>query len=54
VALLDRYVTAVLATPLPRLCADLVNLMVGAIRNGMAEIPGQHFLPHEIHIPESV
>jgi LacI family transcriptional regulator len=54
VGLLDRYVTAVLATPLTRLCADLVNLMVGAIRHGMAETPGQHFLPSEIHIPESV
>lgn len=52
--LLDRYVTALLATPLPRLCADLVDLMTTRIQHGPAQTPGQHFLRAEIHVPESV
>jgi LacI family transcriptional regulator len=52
--LLDRYVTLVNATPLRRLCGDLVALMVNAVENGMAESPGQRFLPADIYVPESV
>lgn len=52
--LLDRYVTAVLATPLLRLCPDLVSLMVNTIQHGPAETPGQHFLGAEIYVPESL
>jgi LacI family transcriptional regulator len=52
--LLDRHVTAVIATPLARLCHDLVGLMVAAARDGMREVPGQHFLPPDLHVPESL
>ena len=53
-ALLDRYVTLVDATPLPRLSRELVALMVGAVQNGMSDMPGQLFLPPDLYVPESV
>jgi LacI family transcriptional regulator len=52
--LLDRQVTAVIPTPLSRLCHDLVGLMVATVRNGMRETPGQHFLRPDLHVPESL
>lgn len=53
-ALQDRYVTLVDATPLRRLCQDLVGLMIDAVRGGVAKSPGQHFLPPDLLVPESV
>ena len=53
-ALADRYVTMVIATPLPKLCEDLVGLMVSAARQGTSPLPGQHFLRPDLYLPESV
>ena len=53
-ALTDGYVTLVISTPLARLCADLVEMMVNAVRNGMADMPGQHFLEPQLYLPESI
>lgn len=53
-ALLDRYVTLVISTPLGDLCRDVVALMADAVANGMSNIAGQHFLPPDLFIPESV
>ena len=53
-ALADEIMTAVIATPVPRLCADLVGLMVRAIETGAAETPGQTFLPFDIHVSENI
>lgn len=53
-ALADRYVAMVIATPLQRLCEDLVELMVSAVQNGGGPIPGQHFLRPDLYLPESV
>ncbi|NJO37125.1 MAG: LacI family transcriptional regulator [Rhizobiales bacterium] len=50
----DRYVTLVDATPLRRLCQDLVGLMIDAARQGVSITPGQHFLPPDLLVPESV
>jgi LacI family transcriptional regulator len=52
--LAEGLVTMALATPLPALCREVVALMVGAVRDGMAGAPGQTFLPFEIHLPESI
>lgn len=52
-ALMDGYVTMVIATPLRRLCRDMVDMMVNAVRNGTPDVPGQHFLQPEIYLPES-
>ena len=53
-ALQDHLIAAVIATPLPELCASLVELMVHAVTNGPSETPGQLFLPFNLHVPESV
>jgi len=53
-ALLDRYVTLVIATPLSKLCHDVVALMTDAVENGMSNISGQHFLPPDLYLSESV
>jgi LacI family transcriptional regulator len=53
-ALADRYVAMVIATPLERLCRDLVRLMVTAVQNGTTPVPGQHFLRPDLYLPESV
>jgi LacI family transcriptional regulator len=47
-------VTMVIGTPLPRLCDDLVRLATEAVSDGMAPVQGQHFLPPDLHLPESV
>ena len=52
--LAEGWVTMVSATPLPRLCRDLVGLMA---RTGTAVAtapPGQHFLAPDLHIAESI
>ncbi|MSU88029.1 substrate-binding domain-containing protein [Rhodobacteraceae bacterium 2CG4] len=52
--LTDGYVTMVIATPLAQLCADLVDMMVNAVRSGMTDLPGQHFLEPRLILPESI
>jgi LacI family transcriptional regulator len=52
-ALQERYVTLVDATPLTRLCTELVNLMSHAVQHGIPETPGQHFLDPLLYTPES-
>jgi LacI family transcriptional regulator len=53
-ALLDGTVSIVLRTPLQQLCTELIPLMIHSVENGMAETPGQRFLPFEIWTPESL
>jgi LacI family transcriptional regulator len=53
-ALISRHVTMVIATPLQRLCDDLVRLAADALVGGIRSLQGQHFLPPELYLPESV
>lgn len=53
-ALQDRTVSIVIGTPLPAICDELVTLILHAAANGMAETPGQRFLPFQIWTPESL
>lgn len=53
-ALISRYVNMAIATPLGRLCADLVTLAAEAVRDGIPPLQGQHFLPPDLYLPESV
>ncbi len=53
-ALADNIVTMVIATPLPRLCREVVELMGHAIERGAANAPGQTFLPFDIYLPENI
>jgi LacI family transcriptional regulator len=43
-----------IATPLPRLCTDLIVLAAEAVAKGMTSVQGQHFLPPDLYLPESV
>lgn len=53
-ALQDGTVAVVVGTPLRQLCAELIPMMINSVENGMAETPGQRFLPLEIWTPESL
>ncbi|MBC7157345.1 MAG: LacI family DNA-binding transcriptional regulator [Rhodobacteraceae bacterium] len=53
-ALQDRIVSIVIATPLRAICDELVTLMIHTVENGMAETPGQRFLPFDVWTPESL
>jgi LacI family transcriptional regulator len=53
-ALQDGTVKIVIGTPLRQLCSELVPMMVGTIERGMADTPGQRFLPFEVWTPESI
>ncbi len=53
-ALQDRTVSIVMSTPLPSVCDELVTLILHTVENGMAETPGQRFLPFQIWTPESL
>ncbi len=53
-ALISRHVGMAIATPLGRLCADLVTLAAEAVRDGITPLQGQHFLPPDLYLPESV
>ncbi|WP_353642901.1 LacI family DNA-binding transcriptional regulator [Mesorhizobium sp. WSM2239] len=53
-ALADDIITMAVATPLPRLCQELMTLMPRAIKTGAAEPPGQTFLPFDIYLPENI
>lgn len=53
-ALADDIITVAIHTPLQHLCRELVRLMVAAIENGPASVPGQTFLPFEMYVPENI
>jgi len=53
-ALLERRISGVFQTPLKELCVDLVTTMIHTIEQGMAESPGQRFLPARLWVPESL
>jgi LacI family transcriptional regulator len=53
-ALLDRRISGVFQTPLRELCADLILTMTNTIEHGMAESPGQRFVPAHLWVPESL
>jgi LacI family transcriptional regulator len=53
-ALISRDVSMVIATPLTRLCADLVTLAAAAVQDGITPVQGQHFLQPDLYLPESV
>lgn len=53
-ALVDRYVTMVIATPLERVCKDVMAHMIDAKLNGAPPVIGQHFLQPDLFLPESV
>lgn len=53
-ALADDVVMLAITTPLQSLCRELVRLMVSAIENGPATVPGQTFLPFEMYVPENI
>lgn len=50
----DGYVTMVDATPLPKLCQELVTQMIRVSGSGPSDLPGQVFLQPDIHLPESL
>lgn len=53
-ALLERRISGVFQTPLRELCSDLIATMIHTIEQGMAESPGQRFLPAQLWVPESL
>jgi LacI family transcriptional regulator len=53
-ALIARFVTMVIATPLTRLCTDVVAMAAETVRNGISPVQGQYFLPPDLYLPESV
>ncbi|MCE5974882.1 LacI family DNA-binding transcriptional regulator [Sinirhodobacter sp. WL0062] len=53
-ALQDGTVTLIMGTPLQQLCEELVTIMIHSVENGMAENPGQRFLPFQLWTPESL
>jgi LacI family transcriptional regulator len=53
-ALADEVVLMAVATPVPALARETINLMLGAIDRGVASIPGQTFLPFDIFTPENI
>ena len=53
-ALADHLITMTLSTPLQLLCERLVELMARAVAKNDGELPGQLFLPFEMHISENI
>ncbi|PZO82554.1 MAG: LacI family transcriptional regulator [Mesorhizobium amorphae] len=53
-ALAETLLTMIIATPLARLCAELVNQMVHAVSNPETASPSQVFLPFDVFLPENV
>lgn len=53
-ALLEKRISGIFQTPLRELCTDLVATMVHTIEHGMAETPGQRFVPAHLWVPESL
>ncbi len=53
-ALADEVLTLVIDTPLDLFCRETVALMIRALRDGTAPVPGQSFIPFEMITPESL
>lgn len=53
-ALVDGYATMAIATPLPELCRDLVDMMILSVGQADEGISGQYFLEPRLHLPEIV
>ncbi|WP_095204627.1 LacI family DNA-binding transcriptional regulator [Mesorhizobium carmichaelinearum] len=53
-ALADKVITMAVATPLSRLCQELMTMLARAIETGTAETSGQIFLPFDIYLPENI
>ncbi|TIS01651.1 MAG: LacI family transcriptional regulator, partial [Mesorhizobium sp.] len=53
-ALADDILTMAVGTPMRRLCQELIMAMERAIKAGVAESPGQTFLPFDIYLPENI
>ena len=53
-ALVDRYVSLVIATPLEQICREVVRLMADAKMNGAPGGVGQTFVRPDLYLPESV
>lgn len=53
-ALVDGVITMAIATPLRRLCRELMTLMAEAIETGTAKPTGQIDLPFDIYLPENI
>ena len=53
-ALADGIMTLVIATPLERLCRELVAQMGRTLLSGPADAPGQTFLPFDLLVPENI
>lgn len=53
-ALADGVILMAISTPIHNLSRELVTLMIGAIENGPASVPGQTFLPFEMYVQENL
>ncbi|MDA8767496.1 LacI family DNA-binding transcriptional regulator [Planktomarina temperata] len=53
-ALVDGYAIMAIATPLPELCRELVDMMIVAGGQDDDGVPGQYFLEPRLHLPEIV
>lgn len=53
-ALADDTIVAVLGTPLPALCRELLSLMIAALGRSATTVPGQSFLPFDIFVSENI
>ena len=53
-ALADQKTMMTISTPLPLLCEKLVDLMARAVSQRNSDLPGQLFLPFEMHISENI
>lgn len=53
-ALADDTVIAVLGTPLPALCTEMISLMIDALSGNGTSVPGQSFLPFDIFVSENI
>jgi LacI family transcriptional regulator len=53
-ALLERRITGIFETPLAELCTELIAAMLHTVEQGMAETPGQRFVPAILWVPESL
>jgi LacI family transcriptional regulator len=53
-ALADQLIAMTISTPLPLLCEKLVELMARAVSQKDTDLPGQLFLPLEMHISENI
>ena len=52
-ALVDRYATMVIATPLEELSNNVVQLMIASQQGRPTAHPSQHFLTPQLYLPES-